>query len=40
MGLHYEVALQVLHYLNTAPAHGLFFPANNNLKLSAFFDFD
>lgn len=37
---HFQAVVCVLKYLKTAPAHGLFFPASNQLNLSVFSDSD
>lgn len=37
---HFQSAVQVLRYLKTAPAQGLYFPAQNQLHLSGFADSD
>ncbi|CAL2245487.1 unnamed protein product [Prunus armeniaca] len=37
---HMEAALRILKYLKNTPGQGLFFPAQNNLKLSAYCDSD
>lgn len=37
---HYQAATRILRYLKSCPAKGLFFPAQSDLKLSAFADSD
>jgi hypothetical protein len=37
---HMHAAIQVLRYLKSAPAQGLFYPSNSPLYLKAFYDSD
>ncbi|CAM8914120.1 unnamed protein product [Rhodiola kirilowii] len=37
---HYQAATRVLRFIKTAPAQGLFFPANASLTLEGFYDVD